>query len=145
MDLHVKTSIKYSDVKGKIIFCLFLANFGQILGDLYYLVREQAVNGRWTEKFGEIFLEIANSPFGVYISYLQIYLRMFFNLLRLVPKKVVDNYVGERCSSKKTVSKIRKRLNNTLISCYSETGGKLMKYLNLVLSSMAFEWIFFYF
>ena len=41
-----------------------------------------------------------------------------------------------------TVSKIRKRLNNTLISCYSETGGKLMRYLNLVLSSEALEWIF---
>ena len=30
-----------------------------------------------------------------------------------------------------------------LISCYSETGGKLMRYLNIVLSSEAFEWIFF--
>ena len=68
---------------------------------------------------------------------------MFFNLLRLVTEKVVGNYLAERCSSKPAVSKIRKRLNNTLISCNSETGGKLMRYLNLVLSSVEFEWIFF--
>ena len=74
-----------------------------------------------------------------------IFLRMFFNLLRLATENVVDNYLAERCSSKQTVSKIRKRLNNTLTSCYSETGGKLTRYLNLVLSSVAFNWIFFTF
>ena len=66
---------------------------------------------------------------------------MFFNFLRFATEKVVDNYLVECCSSKQTVSKIRKRLNKTLISCYSETCGKLMRYLNLVLSSVAFEWI----
>ena len=46
--------------------------------NLYYLVREYAGNGNWTENFGEIVFEIANNPFGVYSFYLQIYLRMFF-------------------------------------------------------------------
>ena len=115
------------------------------MGDLYYLVGQYAGNSRWTENFGEIFFEIANKPFSVYISYLPIYLRMFFNLSKLVTEKFVDNYLAERCSSKHTVSKIRKRLNNTVISCYPETGGKLMRYLNLVLPSVAFEWGFFYF
>ena len=119
-------------------------NVRSVVLNFYFLVGEYAGNGKWTENFGEILFEIANNPFGVYISYLQMYLRMFFNLLRLVIEKVVDNYLVERCSSKQKVSMIRKRLNNTLISCYSETGGELMRYLNLVLSSVAFEWIFFY-
>ena len=81
MDPHVKTSVKYSDVKVKLFFAYFLANFGQISGDLSYLVGEYAGNGRCTENFAEIFFEIASNAFGVYISYLQIYLRIFFNLL----------------------------------------------------------------
>ena len=85
-----------------------------------------ALNRKWTENFGEIFFEIANNPFGVYIFYLQIYLRMFFNSLKPVIEKVVENYLAEHCPSKQTVSKIKKRLNNMLISCYFETGGKLM-------------------
>ena len=102
-------------------------NARSVVLNLNYLVGENIDNGRMTENFGEIFFEIANNPVGVYIFYLQIYLRMFFNLLRLVTKKIVDNFLAERCSSKQTVSKIRKGLNNTLISCYSKMGGKLMR------------------
>ena len=35
-----------------------------------------------------------------YVFYLQIFLRMFFNLLMRVTEKVVDNYLAEHCSSK---------------------------------------------
>ena len=83
-------------------------NVRSVVLNLYYLVGEYIGNGKWTENFREIFFEIANNPFGVYISYLKIYLRMFFNLLRLVTEKVVGNYLAERCSSKQTVSEIRK-------------------------------------
>ena len=104
-------------------------NARSVVLNLNYLVGENIDNGRMTENFGEIFFEIANNPVGVYIFYLQIYLRMFFNLLRLVTEKVVDNFLAEHCSSKQTVSKIIKGLNNKLIFCYSETGGKLMRYI----------------
>ena len=87
-------------------------NVRSVVLNLYYLVGEYVGNGKWTENFGEIFFKIANSQFGVYISYLQIYLKMFFSLLRLVTEKVVDNYLAEPCSSKQTMPKIRKRLNN---------------------------------
>ena len=57
--------------------------------NLYYLVGEYGGNGKWIENFGEIFFEIANNPLGVYISYLQTYLRMFFNLLGLVTERLL--------------------------------------------------------
>ena len=85
-------------------------NARSVVLNLYYLVGEYAGNSKMTENFGETFFEIANNPFGAYIFYLQIYLRMLFNLLKPVTKKVVDNYLAEHCSSKQTVSKIRKRL-----------------------------------
>ena len=55
-----------------------VTNARSVVLSLCYLVREYAGNGKWTENFGEIFFEIANNPFGVYIFYLQIYLRMSF-------------------------------------------------------------------
>ena len=117
-------------------------NSRPIVLNLHYLVGEYAGNGKWNENFGEILFEIANNPLSVYIFYLQIYLRMFFNLLKPVTEKVVENYLAEHCPSKLTVSKIRRRINNTLISCYSKTVRKLLRYFNNVLSNKTFEWIF---
>ena len=57
-----------------------VTNARSVFSSLYYLVREYAGNGKWTENNGEIFFEILNNPFGVYIFYLQIYLRMFFTI-----------------------------------------------------------------
>ena len=55
-----------------------VTNARSVVLSLYCLVREYAGNGRWIENFGEIFFEIANNSFRVYIFFLQIYLRMFF-------------------------------------------------------------------
>ena len=55
-----------------------VTNATSVVLNLYYLLREYAGNGKWTENFGEMFFDIANNLFGVYIFYLQIYLRMFF-------------------------------------------------------------------
>ena len=44
-----------------------------------------------TENSGEVFYELENAPFGVCILYLQIYLRMFFNLLKLITEVVTKN------------------------------------------------------
>ena len=68
---------------------------------------------------------------------------MLFNIFKTVTGNIVENYLAKHCSSKQKVSKIRKRLDNVLISSYSETDGKLIRYLNVVLSSEEFEWIFF--
>ena len=75
-------------------------NTRSVVLNLYDLVGEYAGNGKMTENFGEILFEIANNLFGVYVFYLQIFLRMFFNLLMRVTEKVVDNYLAEHCSSK---------------------------------------------
>ena len=95
-----------------------------------------------TENFGEIFFEVANNLFGIYVAYLQTYLRVFSNLLKPVTRLITDEYLSEhRC--KKAVSKIKKRINNTLMSCYFETGSKLLRYWNITLNGSAFRHIFF--
>ena len=64
-------------------------NSRPIVLNLHYLVEEYAGNGKWNENFEEILFEIANNPLSVYIFYLHVYLRMFFNLLKPVTEKVV--------------------------------------------------------
>ena len=57
-----------------------VTNARSVFLSFYYLVREYAGNGKWTENIGERFFEVVNNPFGVYIFYLQIYQRMFFTI-----------------------------------------------------------------
>lgn len=79
----------------------------------------------------------------IYVVYLQTYLKVYFHLLKLITELITDKYLSKhRC--KKTVSKIKKkRINNTLMSCYFETGGKLLRYLNIILNGSTFEHVFF--
>ena len=49
---------------------------------------------------GNVFFEIANNYFSVYIYLAQIYLRTFFNLLILVSELVSDTYLSEQAEGK---------------------------------------------
>lgn len=66
-----------------------LVNAKAIVLNIYYLVGEYQSR---TENFGKGFFEISNNSFGVYVFYVQIYLRTFFNLLKPVTEMVIDNY-----------------------------------------------------
>ena len=56
--------------------------------NLYYLVGNY---GGRTENFNEIFTEIANTSFAVYVLFVQIYLRIYFNMVKPITKIVVEN------------------------------------------------------
>ena len=67
-------------------------NAKAIVLNINYLVGEYQSK---TENFGEVCFEIANNSFGVFIFYVQIYLRMFFDLPKPVTEIVIDNYLAE--------------------------------------------------
>lgn len=79
-----------------------------------------------TENYGELFFEVANNSFGVYIFYVQIYLRMFFNLLKPGTEMVIDSYLSEHSCCSHDVSKTRKKITSDLFSCYMKTALKLL-------------------
>ena len=55
--------------------------------NIYYVVGDYKENHFLkTENIGEIFFEVANNSFGLYVVYLQVYFRVFFNLLKPVTK-----------------------------------------------------------
>ena len=67
--------------------------------NVYYLAGEYKSK---TENYGEFFFEIASNSFGVYIFYVQIYLRVFLNLLKSVTKIMIDNYLSAHCCISRT-------------------------------------------
>ena len=48
-----------------------------------------------TENFGEISFEAANNAFGIYVTYIQIDLRVYFNFLKCVTRLFESAYFGE--------------------------------------------------
>ena len=96
-----------------------------------------------TKQFGEVFYELANGPFGVYISYLQIYLRMFFNLLKLTTEVVIENCLRNKSPSMFCIKQLKQKCENILFSLYCNTGKILLNYLNVIMSNCSFEHVFF--
>ena len=92
-----------------------------------------------TKQFGEVFYKLANGPFGVYILYLQIYLRMFFNLLKPITEVVIENCLRNKSSSNCRVKELKQKYENILFSLYCNTGKILLNYLNVIMSSCPFE------
>ena len=95
-------------------------NIQCVVLNIYHLVGTYSSK---TENFGEVFYELANGPFGVYILYLQIYLRIFFNLLKPITEVVIENCLRNKSPS-----------NNA--------GKSILNYLNVIMSSCTFGHVF---
>ena len=94
-----------------------------------------------TENFGEIYFEAANNAFGIYVTYIQIDLRVYFNFLKCVTRLFESAYFGEGTGIVllKTEKRfVKKKLFFLCISC----GKNFLKYLNISLKNPAFEYIF---
>ena len=81
-----------------------------ILNHYYVIGKYKENHFLKTENFGEIFFEVANNLFGLYTVYLQIYFRVFFNLLKPVTELIADKYLAES-ECKKVITKLKKKIN----------------------------------
>ena len=80
--------------------------------NLYYLVDDF----RSTETLGELFIEITNNSFGLYIVYLQIYFRVFLNNSRDVTDFITESYLLE-AEIKRNVGITKQKIFSTFLSC----------------------------
>ena len=65
-------------------------NARSVVSNLYYLVGNY---GGRTENFQEMFTEVANTPFAVYILFVQVYLRIYFNMVKPITETVIENWL----------------------------------------------------
>ena len=112
-------------------------NAKSVVFTLCYLVDDLSL----AENFGELFVKIGNDSFGLYILFLLIYFKVFLNALSDVTDLVTENYLLEH-EIKKDIGKVKQKIFGMLLSCYFQTGAKLLAFLSLILDANAFEHMF---
>lgn len=91
-------------IEGTLVFTLMSeTNAKSIVLNLYYLVDAFGL----AENFSKQFVEIANNSFGIYILFLQIYCRVFFNALSdvtvMLPKTICSSLKLKRTLEKLSI------------------------------------------
>ena len=94
-----------------------------------------AVGGK-SENYGEVFKELVILPFSLYIMFLNVLMRVYFNSLRDVTD-VIEYHVNPA-----TWSKQRKRVLFSIFKKYVKSSKVIMKTYNLMLSDFTFNYIF---
>ena len=92
-----------------------------------------------TGNFGVMFFEVVNNLFGIYVIYLLTYLRVFFNLLKLIIQNWLLINIYPKIDVKKLFQKQKKEL--IIRSCLvilKQIGIKLIRCLNIILNVSGF-------
>ena len=76
------------------------------------------------ENFVEIFKKVASSSFGLFVIFLQVYFRVYFNQLKRISELTEDNYLSEK-HHVVIVEKERLKIRQTLTEHYCITGKKI--------------------
>ena len=114
-------------------------NARSVVLNLYYLVGNY---GGRTENFNEIFREIANTSFVVYVLFVQICLRIYFNIVKPITEIVIENCLMNKRPSICRVRELKQKYENILFLLYRGSGKMLLNYLNIIFVKQPFEHIF---
>ena len=114
-------------------------NARSVVLNLYYLVGNY---GGRTENFNEIFREIANTSFVVYVLFVQICLRIYFNIVKPITEIVIENCLMNKRPSICRVRELKQKYENILFLLYRGSGKMLLNYLNIIFVKQSFEHIF---
>ena len=109
--------------------------------NLCYTFGDSGVRVNTTENFGEISLEAASNAFVIYVTYMQIDLRVYVNFLKCITRLFGPAYFGEGTGI--VLLKTEKRfVKKKLFFLYIGCDKNFLKYLNISLKNPAFEYIF---
>ena len=74
-----------------------------------------------TENFHEFFTEIANTPFAMEVLFVQIYLRISFNMTKPITEIVIENCLINKRTSVSRVKELKQKYENILFSLYCDS------------------------
>ena len=74
-----------------------------------------------TENFHEFFTEIANTPFAMEVLFVQIYLRIYFNMTKPITEIVIENCLINKRTSVSRVKELKQKYENILFSLYCDS------------------------
>ena len=91
-----------------------------------------------TVNFGVIHYDTINSPMALYFYYLEIYVRVYMNIMR----KHVLKEIFENLLSKSRKDEIVQSYSHQFLSQASRHARKLVSYLNLSISEKDFKYVY---
>ena len=74
-----------------------------------------------TENFHEFFTQIANTPFAMGVLFVQIYLRIYFNMTKPITEIVIENCLINKRTSVSRVKELKQKYENILFSLYCDS------------------------
>ena len=92
--------------------------------------------------YGEMFTDLINNPFALHISYLDIYSRLCFNLLKDVTEFVSFNYFSRERLEDKLKSQKCRDIFRALVNCYCMLLKKLLLHLSANIDPIFIERIY---
>ena len=125
---HTNVSKLLSQVKAK----SFSLNLHYQVGD--FLNYDPA-----SKNYGVIFTEIVNNPFSLYLMYLEIFFRVYFNELKAINETIIGNYFIEKNIEPCLVKKNKSMILFTLNKLYFLHGKSLLRCLNVCFDGDIFE------
>ena len=85
---------------------------------------------------------ITYNPFGLYVIYLEIFFRVYFNELEQITDITLFNYFIERKTRAEYVKKIKRQIIFSLINFYCLHRKKVLRCLNSTLDGVSLEQMF---
>ena len=74
-----------------------------------------------TENFHEFFTQIANTPFAMGVLFVQIYLRIYFNMTKPITEIVIENCLINKRTSVSRVKELKQKYENILFLLYCDS------------------------
>ena len=78
----------------------------------------------------------------IYALFVQIYLRIYFNMVKPITEIVIKNCLMNKRLSICRVRELKQKYENILILLYCRSGKMLLNYLNIIFVKQPFEHIF---
>ena len=109
---------------------------------LYYKVGDFLKYDPRHGSYGEIFTKIANQPFSIYVLYLEVFFRFYFNKLKDVTETITENYLSEKKVSRCALPRERRSASLSLCRLNCFHGKKIIKFLNVHMDPDIINYIF---
>lgn len=111
---------------------------------LYYIVSDFArIDDNRNENYGLIFFESANKPFMLYLVYLEVFLKIFYNKNNVTSEFLIKKYLKNKdFNSISQCRQVKTRFRFQLLKTLTKIAVELCYYLNQNYKGEVFEDIF---
>ena len=95
-----------------------------------YYKTSNFINAQNKNNYGEIFSDLINNQFSLFVNYLEIFFWVNFNLLKGVTDIVLFNYFASQNVAAKSNKRLRLKVHRMINNYYCIVARTLLRYIN---------------